>query len=348
MSTNVPSIGSDDDSVIISIPKERFGDFLYDLVSSKRSLSRQFDHIFNINKSHIDSIFHIIDHRIKEQNTAQLVSFDITVRYQDGSRRRYETLEMFMSMNDKFQSASENIIMNLSYLVKFNENNVPMKQDIAILVATNTPKPSISGRFKREILGIFPIKYSGAIDIEIKSNSFTWADDIISHVKNYLDGLFDSPGIFRKCIEWLKDGFPILMFPLFLLYAAGMEMMPYSGDYGLDRAAILRDALLEGSNIDEIANKIDALIRYELLAVPPNLKMFRMPLGVISLFALSAMMIFSSALIRGKYLSLNDYSARISERNESRKKHILIVLVVAFVVSVTASVFANWLWLKII
>ena len=215
MSKNLPSIASMNEAVVISIPKDEFGNFINDLLKSKRQIGRTFDHFFEIEKDNLNDIFSIIDFRIKEQNSANLIDCQVIVVYSDGSRRRYESIEYFMNTNDRMNSYSVAIHLTMGYLVQFSSDAPPMKQEIR--VSAN----SLDGG--QDIFGIIPVTIKGAISIDIKSNSFTWADDIIGHVSNYLNSKYTSPGLLSKILNATKEVYTYALLQLMMLMFIALE-----------------------------------------------------------------------------------------------------------------------------
>ncbi|AZO40775.1 hypothetical protein EJ076_06340 [Mesorhizobium sp. M7D.F.Ca.US.005.01.1.1] len=336
MSKNLPSIASQNDAVVISIPKEEFGNFLNDLLKSKRTVGRSFDHYYNIDKDSINDVYSIIDFRIKEQNSGTLLSSEITAIFSDGSRRKYDSIEYFLGTNDKMNAYSTGVYLNLSYMIQFSLEGPPLKQDIRFVVN------SLAREDGDEIFGVIPNTVSGRISIDIKSNSFTWADDVISHISNYLDSKFQRPKLWHRLMAATREVYLFLAFPAF--FAVNFLL---NGE--TSQSDTLRKVFESNKNYDIVAisNKLDGLINYQLdtgMTIKKAVPLAATFIGVILFFILISAFRF---FLKGRYVSINEFSKAKNVAKEKRKNLILYGIIIATIFSIGTGLLSSYIWDRI-
>jgi len=245
-----------------------------------------------------------------------------------------------MNLNDHMSLYSTSIVMNLSYIVQFNQDSHPAKQDIAI-IASSSQRTAANDMF-----GIIPITIYGEILIDIKSNSFTWADDIIRHVSNYIDSKFKRPSAWVKILLASRELYILAMFPLFIILTLVTDYLGLAGNSKLALANELRLRLIENGAVDlvSISNKIDALINYEI-GISPSAQRVLALLGVSFGVALGMVMIvLIKYFTKGKYVSINGFSEKLNFDKEKRKSIILYGGLATAAFSILTGLFSTAIW----
>ncbi|TKB16937.1 MAG: hypothetical protein E5V75_12945 [Mesorhizobium sp.] len=340
MSKNVPSIASQSDAIVISIPKEEFGSFLNDLLKSKRTVSRTFDHYYDFDKDSINDIYLIIDFRIKEQNSGSLLNSEVTAVFADGSRRKYESIDLFLNSNDKMNAYSIGVNLSLSYMVQFAVDAAPLKQDIRVTIN------SLAREDGDEILGIIRNTHNGFVNIDIKSNSFTWADDIIAHLSNYLDSKFKRPSLFHRIMNATREVYIILFLPLFFGALVVPDYLRLTSSGIISQKAILNSVLdgNKGYDLVSLSNKINALMEYQVNTGLTAQKAVTM----ITIFVGMALLVFLAAgfkfFLPGRYVSINEFSKTKNAAKERGKKGILYGIILATIFSIGTGLLSSYIW----
>ena len=157
--------------------QDQFKDFVSGLFGNPDSLSSNFEGIFNIELGDLRTVHSVIEERIREQNKGLLAQFNATIKYDDGSSEDLQ-FESFFNLSEFIPRIPRVVNLTWQYLIKFENRNVPEKQEISINISTR-------GRPEDKEFSYTENK----ITLSIKYTSRSWAFDMESNISNYFKSL---------------------------------------------------------------------------------------------------------------------------------------------------------------
>src|SRR5690349_5916699 len=72
-------------SVILPCSQDEFGAFVSSLLGKPQTIEKVLEVTFEINRDHIETVFHLVSQRIAQQNTATLIQSSTKIVYEDSS-----------------------------------------------------------------------------------------------------------------------------------------------------------------------------------------------------------------------------------------------------------------------
>lgn len=323
---------------VLSIPKPRIGDFFDELVRNKRRISKAFPHAFSLIKEDVKDIYDTINYRVNEQNSALLSSCEVYVLYVDGSRRTYNSIDQFMGLDDGFSEVSHSLVMELVFLMKFPGGDVPQKQKISAAFFGN--------RLRNIKDSIFRLTGEGSIVLEIETNSFTWADDIVNYFEGKLDSKYEKPGAFKNIFLATCNYAPIvLMFGLF----ASLMITPLTSIY---RASHLPFSEFASSlagrepSVELISQKLDFIIENSRTIASSSSVYQSLSVMVLSILVFS-LLVIGRYLFMERAVCVNQISINSNRRSQRIKRWIKSSLIMGCILAIGSSFFASFLWEKL-
>ncbi len=344
MNDIVPSINSNDENVVINIPKSKLSDFLGGVLKIKRRIQRRYDFIFDIYKDDVINIIEIIEYRIKEQNPSILADISVTVLFNDGSSREYSSKELFIAMEDNISATSVAIIIEFSYLISFAQEETPTKQEITVY---------INAKYPNSIWAVGAKDADPVLSILVESNRFTWAEDVINHFTNYLEGRFKKRNIFSVYISRVYES---KTFSLFFMLITSIFLITMLTNFFAESVIELRkseiySSILNQDTISSANKKLNILLQRGLDVQNPFSNWKRDVNYIIyslSYFFILVVLPLSFVNISKRcYVSIGKTSEK---KNADRKKKIGLLMntyIFGAILSVFLSVFANYIWSKI-
>jgi hypothetical protein len=72
------TLHTDKNSLIIPVDREHLGAFIGGLLGRPQTIEDSFNGPFDLDKISLENVFHLVHQRVKQQNKAELVQFNIT------------------------------------------------------------------------------------------------------------------------------------------------------------------------------------------------------------------------------------------------------------------------------
>lgn len=184
-------VDSSNYEIVLPCAPEDFGEFVSGLLGKPQVLERKIYQIFEIEKTDIINIFHLVDQRICQQNDASLVQFTVSISYDDDSTILLNSVKDFEFYNEVRPVVSIGVVLSWVYLIKFKNKNVPEKQEITLSLTsarTELSRKSWKYRYIFEESSYGGLKNLGG-NIRINHTERTWGVDIDSllhgHIKTF-------------------------------------------------------------------------------------------------------------------------------------------------------------------
>lgn len=175
-STNDKSYG-----VMLPCGQDDFKSFISGLLGKPQKIEKVLNFRFVIDKEDLVNVFHLVDQRVTQQNNSHLVQFSTVTTYDDNSSVTLKSLDDFISYSEVKPLISQNISLSWTYLVKFNDKDVPEKQNIGLSINTAT---GMTNRHRTPRHAVLIEENSMTLSVEHTAR--TWGVDIESLLENHL------------------------------------------------------------------------------------------------------------------------------------------------------------------
>lgn len=191
------AIGSDSTEVAVVIPcdPKDFGEFIGSLLGKSQEIEKSIYGKFFIEKDNIEDIFHLINQRVSQQNSGVLVSFTITIYYDDDSNVRLNSIDEFLRYAEVKPRLSLGFNMTWVYLIIFSGNKVPEKQEIDLGFSSDHRRRRRRTALDVEIYSALdgPGELEGRFKLRVRHTVRSWGVDIESLITGHIGTLRQSP-----------------------------------------------------------------------------------------------------------------------------------------------------------
>jgi hypothetical protein len=196
-----PDSGGPVYTVQLPCSPDTFTTFISGLLGKPQTIEQTFRGQFEITKADVESIFHLVDQRVKQQNEASLVQFTVKIVYDDGSSVLLNSLAEFLHYTEVRPIVSTAVHLSWTYLIKFQDKSSPEKQEIelsfsaqgrgSILILRNgelIDSPRVSLRSEEMIF------------LRIRHTARTWGVDLESLVSGQVKGLLQEEPTWKRLL----------------------------------------------------------------------------------------------------------------------------------------------------
>ena len=121
-------------TVTLPFPPEAFREFISGLLGQPQTLERRFLGTFELSRPDVETIFHLVDQRVKQQNEASLIQFTIKIIYDDNSSVLLNSIDDFVRYTEVRPVVSVAAHLSWTYLIKFQDRAVPEKQENLVVL----------------------------------------------------------------------------------------------------------------------------------------------------------------------------------------------------------------------
>jgi hypothetical protein len=175
--------------------QDQFKEFISGLFGRSQELSREIMGEFAIELGDILNFYYLLEERIGQQNNGSLAQFSAKIFYDDNSSILLNSFNSLSNYVEPKALIPIRVELIWEYLIKFNDKNVPEKQQISIYISTSGSKAT---RFRSDFDN-FPM-YDG-FALRIQYTARTWATDIDSMLTEYISSLVKS-SVNRNQNKW--------------------------------------------------------------------------------------------------------------------------------------------------
>jgi hypothetical protein len=174
--------------VTLPCPPEDFKEFVSNLLGKPQTLTKIFRGSFEVGKTEIKNLHHLIIQRVAQQNKSFLAQFRCRIVFDDNSSILLNSFEDFETFNEVKPLISTQIHLNWTFLVIFEDKKVPEKQEIQVSYITGSFE---NGPYIDEdsVIIFKPgiASSKGAISIRIEHTARTWGSDILSLLTGHIE-----------------------------------------------------------------------------------------------------------------------------------------------------------------
>lgn len=241
--------------------QDQFQEFISNLFGKPEKLQRIIKGNFEIELGDIKDLYLRIEERIYQQNKGLLVQFTSKIFYDDNSSILLNGIESLSNYSEPRSVIPIKIELNWQYLIKFQDRNVPEKQEIELFITTQdlmlySEKLNLPNIYTQSV---YPVKASG-FAMDIKYTARTWATDIDSMLTEHIENLMLlSPA--RGQLSQLISESGIAIFSITFI---GLYLISIIGGYISSNKFI--SSMTESSNSSlldsDLSAKVDFLVSY--------------------------------------------------------------------------------------
>ncbi|WP_162914543.1 hypothetical protein [Desertibaculum subflavum] len=240
------------DSIVLSVERDSFAEFISSVLGKPQTIGRTFSGQFDLKREDIENFFYLVDHRVREQNTASIVSTAFTISYNNGSSITLNSVKEFSSYSETKPIMVIGVSISLAYLVSFPDRKHPEKQTIDVNFFAG---PDRGDFFVSDGDGFpFPTTMgSGIVALRIAHTARSWGVDVENLLADQIGTLLNSENKLRSFIRRGSGKFAFLAALLFVAIAIGGALwvtedfiernMLAAGNYIDDREFDVRDAI---------------------------------------------------------------------------------------------------------
>lgn len=191
-------------SVVLPCRPEDFRSFITGLLGRPQTISKGFRGAFDINPDHIQDLHSLLTQRINQQNKASLIQFTARVVFDDNSSVLLNSLEEFMTYREVRPISSTQLHVTWSFLVEFQDKQVPEKQEIEISFVTSGGSMPI---YDNESPTFIRMRFGngGSINFCIRHTARTWGADIEALLSGHINNILVPPPKLRE-FAWKNSG----------------------------------------------------------------------------------------------------------------------------------------------
>lgn len=204
----------DGSAVVLPCTPDQFAQFIGDLLGKPQVIQRSFSGSIDIGHSDVVSLYHLINHRLVEQNRAQIIQFSVTLSYNDQSSVTINGAEEFEKFAEIKSVETLSLTCSFEYLIRFSGRSHPERQTVD--VTFNRSGGAVS--LEDDDLPSLRHRAYGTVVFRIKHTARSWGADIESLLAEHIKGLIKSDGIFPTFIRRHSTAFG---FPFGLVTLAG-------------------------------------------------------------------------------------------------------------------------------
>jgi hypothetical protein len=248
-------ISSPDDhyGVLLPCTPETFADFVAGLLGAPQTIERRLFNPFELDLAGVESLYHLLDQRVKQQNQASLLQFTAKIYFSDSSSVLLASLKDLLHYNEVRSVVSNGVHLTWAYLIQFPDRQAPEKQQIDVTFRALPDEEDVSDDFA--VLRPMVVIRTATIVVRIAHTARSWGVDIESLLTNHLQSLLVDESPLRRSAAKHSGKATLAVFLLsFLSIFGGMFVTERSQDQERARATI---QALKG----DIGERVDYVIR---------------------------------------------------------------------------------------
>lgn len=178
MPENQLFVSQEDDhqhAIVIPMTKEAFGGFISGLLGRPQTIESSLSGAFDLDRDNIETLFHLVNQRVAQQNKGVLIQFTVAITYEDDSSVLLNSLEDFRGYREIRPQVSIGADLSWTYLIQFEDKKIPEKQVIELSINADDRVPydplllAVGRRIRR---------LRSSFSIRIEHTARTWGADM--------------------------------------------------------------------------------------------------------------------------------------------------------------------------
>lgn len=350
MIKNAPGNGKDEDfSIVLPLKKRDLGDFITNLLGQQQTIERSRDIYFDIDHAWLVNLHELINQRISQQASANLIEFLSIIHFESGLKRTLTTAEAFQGYIETKKESITAITMLWSYLVQFPNKSYPEKQEISFHARIKQEENEIKKEYKGPIRLTFSTLSSdeSLISYGISHTERTWGDDIETLISNQVDRVVRSQNsLWIVIYNFLRWGCAVGLFAFCITYplysisnTTSQALIPLMETY----EAIQPTAI----DMNILSEKLDILAQMIATTKERTASSFGILLIFIAPF-ISGLLLSISKLKNHSFIVMSAHDSERREKALKKEKKRIPIMFGGYALAVLAGIIGNFAYENII
>lgn len=193
-----PTKPQEEYAIVLPCDPGHFTDFVAGLLGKPQTIRNRFTGPFDISREDIENFYHLVLQRVTQQNEGTLIQFSVRVVYDDSSSVLLNSIEDFRHYNEIRPISSVAAHLSWSFLVRFQDRDVPEKQQIDVSIECQGH--SAFGDDDIPVI-VWNEGAGGVISFRIQHTARTWGADIEALLTGHIQTLIQKPPKFRRFVS---------------------------------------------------------------------------------------------------------------------------------------------------
>ncbi len=334
-------VGVDRHQLSLPVASAELGEFISRLLGQSQTIRRVLQGSFSIDQGWLENIHHLLEQRITQQHSSELVDFSAEVFYKGGLSRKLNSVEAFKTYSEPRSIVSVGARLKWTHLIQFPKKNTPEKQELTLFVSDGSEKTI------RHSLFLPRHQDSGYIEYEINHTERTWGDDIEALLGNHISQFVKEKSSFRSSLEG--------MMPLYIMaclwFGPLIPVIMNSHIKSVHTAGIVAEvrSYTEGKTGDEmIMAKLDSLFYLTTAGLTVS---GQFGVHFVATLAIILVLIIAAGIFVAhppqSFVVLTDETRNRRSRVLQKLRNRTRLSVVSFIIAILASVLGNFLYYTI-
>lgn len=182
-------------AVLVPCSINDFGKFMSGLLGKAQVLKGEIWGSFDAGHEEISSIYHLVTHRVEKQNKGTLSHFSVTIYYDNGDSITHNDVQKFKNYHPTEQCYPISVVLTFIYIIIFPGKDTPEKQTIEVSLSSEP----VERQLRRRRYG------SGLFEYKIDYTDRTWATDIAGLLKAHGNSIIEKDSQIFKFIRRYND-----------------------------------------------------------------------------------------------------------------------------------------------
>lgn len=319
----------------LSLPfdQDQFKDFITGLLGRPQSINRKIYGEFDLQLKDIQNFHELLNQRITQQNNGYLIQLQTTIEFDDNSTVTLGSIEELLTYHEVKPIVSTGVQMNWTYLIQFQGQEAPQKQEIEIAYTTTSTSKYLESRPR--------------ISITVDHTARTWGTDIESLLVNQCQTTLRRTSQFELFLQrhsgriaWTVG----LLFFLFTIFGI------YNHNVNLNSQELESAKKIIVNAKATVEDKMDYLMTYLVRINNASLYTINILYVIGSIICSIVLASWTSDLAsteQNSYVTLTQASVSYRQEMEKIRKRATLWFIISIIVSITTGIVSNviYLWL---
>lgn len=247
-------------SIALPCNPENFCEFIGGLLGKPQTISKAYAGSFEISHADIESVYHLVAQRVRQQNQGSLIQFTIRLVFDDNSTVLLNSLEDFKSYTEIRPLVVLQAHLSWSFLVNFLDREHPEKQEIELsFITSGVGGVAIFDADESPIIKISRLLGGGHITFRIAHTARTWGADIESLLSGHIKHILLPENQFRAFARMHSGKIALILGVAFFVFSV-LACIYSAGKISQEQMEALKPIMASTSQLDIKLNKVLELI----------------------------------------------------------------------------------------
>jgi hypothetical protein len=326
--------------VMLPVDPKDLGQFISSLLGQPQTFERLILRPFAVDHAWLVHLLSATLQRIQQQNAPEPLTFEATIQYQNGYRRKLSSFAAFQHFAETQNLVSTAVKFEIAILIQFPDKKVPERQTIFVSFDSRYEDLSLVDLYFKKDIEL------GQIRVEIRHTERTWADDVFNLIEREVGQIAPPEAGFKS---FIKDiGLPSIPYAIVLSLLAVMVYLIGKIARGQPLLAAKAKELLNrpDQTLEGLHGKLDLILKDRLTLLEGAL-FERLDLVVIGGSVLVVVVIaLATGFARSapSFVTLTPAALLYREKLLSRLKRKNAFVLISMIISVVLGILGNYIY----